>query len=95
MGLRSLTSDFPCAQYWKSNANYWCELCKVWMTDKQSTRATHEAGIKHQELLQKSAPAPECLHPLTPRSPACVRTRRLCIPRQRQSPNVPTATTSG
>lgn len=42
-------------QYWKSNANYWCDLCKVWMTDKQSTRATHEAGIKHQELVQKSA----------------------------------------
>jgi len=40
-------------EFWKSNANYWCELCKVWMTDKQSTRATHEAGIKHQELLQK------------------------------------------
>lgn len=40
-------------EYWKSNANYWCDLCKVWMTDKQSTRATHEAGIKHQELVQK------------------------------------------
>lgn len=44
-------------QYWKSNAHYWCELCRVWMTDKQSTRATHEAGVKHQELLQKSASA--------------------------------------
>lgn len=40
-------------EYWKSNANYWCDLCKVWMTDKQSTRAVHEAGIKHTELVQK------------------------------------------
>lgn len=47
-------------EFWKSNKNYWCEVCKVWMTDNTSTRATHEKGIKHQENVAKSAP---CFRP--------------------------------
>ena len=41
-------------EFWKSNANYWCDICKVWMTDNVSTRATHEKGIKHKENVAKS-----------------------------------------
>lgn len=41
-------------EFWKSNANYWCDICKVWMTDNVSTRATHEKGIAHKDNVAKS-----------------------------------------
>lgn len=40
-------------EFWKSNANYWCDICKVWMTDNAATRATHEKGIAHKENVAK------------------------------------------
>jgi len=43
-------------QFWKSNAHYWCDVCKVWMLDKLAIRQIHEKGIKHQENVAKSAP---------------------------------------
>ena len=46
-------------QYWKSNAMFWCDYCKVWMQDKPAARATHEKGIKHKDNVARSAcPSP-------------------------------------
>jgi hypothetical protein len=33
----------------KSNANFWCEYCRVWMADNAQVRAIHEAGAKHKD----------------------------------------------
>lgn len=41
-------------QYWKSNAMYWCDLCKCWMNDTKAAKLNHERGAKHQENLEKS-----------------------------------------
>ena len=60
-------------QFWKSNAMFWCDYCKVWMNDNPATKATHEAGMKHKDnvarskSLSLSAPCPTdqpaCLAP--------------------------------
>lgn len=41
-------------QFWKSNAMYWCDYCKVWMNDNPATKATHEAGMKHKDNVARS-----------------------------------------
>uniref|UniRef100_A0A7S1GFX3 Matrin-type domain-containing protein n=1 Tax=Picochlorum oklahomense TaxID=249345 RepID=A0A7S1GFX3_9CHLO len=35
--------------YWKSNKNYFCEYCGVWMADNIQVRAIHEKGLKHKD----------------------------------------------
>ena len=50
-----LASDDACdVQAWKSNPHYFCEICRVWMNDNPSARATHEKGAKHQDGLARS-----------------------------------------
>ena len=50
-----LLTAYSCAlQYWKSNPNFWCEYCRVWLQDNPQARATHERGMKHQENVAKS-----------------------------------------
>ncbi|RMZ52440.1 hypothetical protein APUTEX25_000019, partial [Auxenochlorella protothecoides] len=39
--------------FWVSQANHWCEYCKVWLKDTAQSRAVHEKGIKHQENVAK------------------------------------------
>lgn len=41
-------------QFWKSNAMFWCDYCKVWMNDNPATKATHEAGMKHKDNVARS-----------------------------------------
>ena len=41
-------------QFWKSNAMFWCDYCKVWMNDNPATKATHEAGMKHKDMVARS-----------------------------------------
>ena len=33
---------------------HWCDYCKVWMQDNPSSRATHERGEKHQNMVARS-----------------------------------------
>ncbi|KAL6769253.1 hypothetical protein ACKKBG_A18085 [Auxenochlorella protothecoides x Auxenochlorella symbiontica] len=40
-------------EFWVSQANHWCEYCKVWLKDTAQSRAVHEKGIKHQENVAK------------------------------------------
>ncbi|DBA86891.1 hypothetical protein WJX79_010006 [Trebouxia sp. C0005] len=40
-------------EFWKSNAMYWCDYCKVWMNDNPATKATHENGLKHKDMVAK------------------------------------------
>ena len=40
-------------QFWKSNPNYFCEYCKVWMADNPQVRAIHENGVKHKANVAK------------------------------------------
>ena len=48
---------FLLSQFWKSNAMYWCDYCKVWMNDNPATKATHENGLKHKDMVAKSKQA--------------------------------------
>ncbi|KAG0223722.1 hypothetical protein BGW42_005707 [Actinomortierella wolfii] len=41
------------ADYWKSNAKYWCKFCKIYITDNKVTRKTHDAGTKHKENVER------------------------------------------
>lgn len=52
---RNPASHTPCrpVQFWVSQANHWCEYCKVWLKDTAQSRAVHEKGIKHQENVAK------------------------------------------
>ncbi len=36
---------------------YWCDYCKVWMNDNPATKATHENGLKHKDMVAKSKQA--------------------------------------
>lgn len=40
-------------QFWKSNPNYYCEYCKVWMADNPQVRAIHDNGVKHKANVAK------------------------------------------
>lgn len=42
------------ADYWKSNAKKFCEICKVWFADNKISIENHERGLKHKvsKLLQ-------------------------------------------
>ena len=33
---------------------FWCDYCKVWMNDNPATKATHEAGMKHKDMVARS-----------------------------------------
>ena len=44
------------AQFWKSQAMYWCDICKVWLKDDAQAKAVHERGAKHQENVAKRTP---------------------------------------
>ncbi|KAF8955789.1 WW domain binding protein 4, partial [Entomortierella lignicola] len=41
------------AEYWKSNAKFWCRFCKIYITDNKSTRNIHDAGTKHKENVER------------------------------------------
>ncbi|KAF9434000.1 hypothetical protein BGZ76_008716 [Entomortierella beljakovae] len=41
------------AEYWKSNAKFWCRFCKIYITDNKSTRNIHDSGIKHKENVER------------------------------------------
>ncbi|PRW58735.1 WW domain-binding 4 [Chlorella sorokiniana] len=36
-------------EFWVSQANKWCEYCRVWLKDSAQSWAVHERGAKHQE----------------------------------------------
>ncbi|KAK2077350.1 hypothetical protein QBZ16_004984 [Prototheca wickerhamii] len=40
-------------EFWKSQAMYWCDICKVWLKDDAQAKAVHERGAKHQENVAK------------------------------------------
>ncbi|KAG2436091.1 hypothetical protein HYH02_011602 [Chlamydomonas schloesseri] len=40
-------------EYWKSNAMYWCDVCKCWLNDTKAARLNHERGAGHQAKLEK------------------------------------------
>lgn len=54
--LMTFTHSLPssCLQYWKSNKNYFCEYCGVWMADNIQVRAIHEKGLKHKDNVARS-----------------------------------------
>ena len=33
---------------------FWCDYCKVWMNDNPATKATHENGLKHKDMVARS-----------------------------------------
>lgn len=41
------------ADYWKSNAKKFCEICKVWFADNKISIENHERGLKHKGMVQK------------------------------------------
>ncbi|KAF9972002.1 hypothetical protein BGZ73_004928 [Actinomortierella ambigua] len=41
------------ADYWKSNAKFWCKFCKIYITDNKVTRKTHDSGTKHKENVER------------------------------------------
>ncbi|KAF9110392.1 hypothetical protein BGX27_006422 [Mortierella sp. AM989] len=41
------------AEYWKSNAKFWCRFCKIYITDNKSTRNIHDSGTKHKENVER------------------------------------------
>lgn len=49
-------NDHLWLQFWKSNAMFWCDYCKVWMNDNPATKATHENGLKHKDMVARSKP---------------------------------------
>ncbi|KAL3138161.1 hypothetical protein ABBQ38_005388 [Trebouxia sp. C0009 RCD-2024] len=32
---------------------FWCDYCKVWMNDNPATKATHENGLKHKDMVAR------------------------------------------
>jgi WW domain-binding protein 4 len=40
-------------EYWVSQAKFWCELCKCWLTDTPTSRANHEKGTGHKLNVQR------------------------------------------
>ncbi|PNW83158.1 hypothetical protein CHLRE_06g309150v5 [Chlamydomonas reinhardtii] len=40
-------------EFWKSNAMYWCDVCKCWLNDTKAARLNHERGAGHQAKLEK------------------------------------------
>lgn len=40
------------AEYWKSNAKKFCEICKVWFADNKISIENHERGLKHKGMVQ-------------------------------------------
>eukprot|EP01052_Picozoa_sp_SAG31_P031896 SAG31_NODE_3433_length_4277_cov_11.720747_1_plen_420_part_00 len=40
-------------EFWVSQANYWCKICKCWIKDNKSSRAIHEGGARHAENLRE------------------------------------------
>lgn len=45
-----LDAFFVMADYWKSNAKKWCEICKIWIADNRIQVENHERGLKHKGL---------------------------------------------
>ncbi len=42
------------ADYWKSQQqNYWCEVCRCWIRNSLTGKATHENGPKHREQVER------------------------------------------
>lgn len=41
------------ADYWKSQAKKFCEICKVWFADNRASIDHHERGQKHQAMVQQ------------------------------------------
>ncbi|KAJ1912392.1 hypothetical protein IWQ60_009684 [Tieghemiomyces parasiticus] len=41
------------AEYWKSNAKYWCQYCRIYVDDNKPSRHIHENGKKHKENVTK------------------------------------------
>lgn len=40
-------------EYWVSQAKFWCELCKCWLTDTPTAKANHEKGTGHKLAVQR------------------------------------------
>ncbi|CAD5229807.1 unnamed protein product [Bursaphelenchus okinawaensis] len=41
------------AEYWKSQAKKFCEICKVWFADNKASIDNHEMGQKHKAMVQQ------------------------------------------
>lgn len=48
---------------------FWCDYCKVWMNDNPATKATHENGLKHKDMVAKSKCHPDVVQPVDTRLP--------------------------
>lgn len=40
------------ADYWKSNAKKYCEICKCWFADNKISVENHERGLRHKGMVQ-------------------------------------------
>ncbi|KAJ3176476.1 hypothetical protein HK101_010433 [Irineochytrium annulatum] len=40
-------------EFWKSNKKFWCEYCKIFITDNKISRKNHETGLKHKDRVQQ------------------------------------------
>jgi hypothetical protein len=40
------------SEYWVSQKKYFCEICKVWMSDNKQSRSMHEGGFSHTNKLE-------------------------------------------
>ncbi|KAI6226450.1 WW domain-binding protein 4 [Aphelenchoides fujianensis] len=41
------------ADYWKSNAKHFCEICKIWIADNRASVDAHEKGMRHKGAVQQ------------------------------------------
>jgi hypothetical protein len=45
---------FPCfLQYWVSQGNKWCDVCKIYISNNPSSIRNHELGTRHKDNVTK------------------------------------------
>lgn len=62
----------PPSQFWVSQSNKWCDVCKVWLKDSAQSWAVHERGMKHKENVARSECRRRSLLPPAAACPPCL-----------------------
>jgi len=44
---------FSFLQYWVSQGNKWCDVCKIYISNNPSSIRNHELGTRHKENVTK------------------------------------------
>lgn len=42
-----------CVQYWVSQGNKWCDICKIYISNNPSSIRNHELGQRHKDNVEK------------------------------------------